>query len=183
MIQHTIKFATDSAISVTKLKFTAKTITERTLMTVPIIDFRSYFSFVFSVPLFLGHFFRIAHSVVLECFFTFMFRDVQAYVLVWTWVGVLRRWSLRLASLLHRDSESLEIETLVLGHALVRSLVRSLFRSHRSLACFARVLRCACSFICSLFFTPMLVGQMNFNVLFSWCSQSLCVGWFIAILL
>ena len=80
----------------------------------------------------------------------------------------MRRWPLWLASLLHRDSESLEIETLVLGH---------------SLACFARVLHCACSFICSLFFTPKLVGQMNFNVLFSWCSQSLCVGWFVALLL
>jgi len=53
---------------------------------------------------------------------------------------------------LHSDPECLEIATLVMGHSLVRSLVRS----HRSLvrllrtARFARALRCAHSFARSL---------------------------------
>ena len=59
--------------------------------------------------------------------------------------------------LVHCDSEPLEIGTKVLGHSLVRSLIRShrsLVRSHRSLVRLLRTARFAraplCSFACSL---------------------------------
>ena len=69
----------------------------------------------------------------------------------------------------HCGLEQIRIETKVLGHSLVRSLVRShrsLVRSHRSLVRllrttrFARALGCAHSFAHSLTsLTPLLVGK------------------------
>ena len=72
-----------------------------------------------------------------------------------------------IGSPLHRGLEQTRIETELLGHSLVRSLVRS----HHSLvrllqtACFARALRCAHSFAHSL-----ARGKVNF-----WC---LNMTWF-----
>ena len=70
---------------------------------------------------------------------------VSCFVQLPSAMNMLEFATSNMISMLHSDPECLEIATLVMGHSLVRSLVRS----HRSLvrllrtARFARALRCA----------------------------------------
>ena len=62
----------------------------------------------------------------------------------------------------HSDSGDLEIGTLIMGHSLIRSLVRS----HRSLVRFLRTARFARALCCAHSFAPELLGQKNIFVQF-----------------
>ena len=92
-----------------------------------------------------------------------MFEVLSSWFMVLEALGVFKAWRLkRLVFEVHYGLEQAKIQTAVLGHLLVRSLVRS----HRSLirllrpACFTHALCCAHSFVSTAHtLTPELVGK------------------------